>query len=258
MIKNKKLNFFKKKLPYQLIHYRSLASTNSFALENIDEFCDRDVVSAETQSSGRGRLNRQWLSTPPGNIYQSIVLKPLLKAFQNSPLTNLTQYAAVSLCRTLKKYKVNAHIKWPNDVLVNGRKIAGILSETAFTGQELKGIVIGTGISLNFTAEIISQIDQPAAALNLILNKDINKEHFQHLFLSYFFKYYTIFIKKGFPYIRQHYIRHCNFLNREITINNAGCILTGKAVNINNDGTLKVIKNNQEHNINIGDISWKD
>ena len=135
-------------MDYKQKFFKQLNSTNVYAKQNLSELEDRTVIFAEQQTDGHGRFDRVWISDKVGNLYASIVLKP--KNFSaDLPLANLTQYLSVVLSELLEEYGVVADIKWPNDVLVGGKKISGILAETSFCGNGFNGFVFDGHSSIN-------------------------------------------------------------------------------------------------------------
>ncbi len=141
----------------QVIHaYEELGSTNDRAKELADEGAEHgEVVVAETQTAGRGRRGRPWVSPPHRNLYFSVVLRPDLPP---SRAPELTLVASVAVCDALRLAGVDAGIKWPNDVLASGKKIAGILTELAAEPDRVHWVVIGVGVNVNARPE-----DFPAA-----------------------------------------------------------------------------------------------
>ena len=225
--------------PYNVIKFASLDSTNSYAIKNIGRLDDRDIIVADIQTAGRGRFDRKWISDVPDNIYMSFVLKPQ-GDYTKLPLSNYTHYLAVVLAETLKSYGVNALIKWPNDVKVDGKKISGILSQTSFTNMSFNGIVVGVGINLNQKQSDIAAVSQPATSLNLILGRHINNEDFMYKLLDGFFARYDEFVEKGFAFIRQSYLSKCMSLGKEMTVHTVSGDIAGIAVDIDNDGRLRL------------------
>ena len=169
---------------------------------------------------------------------------------------NITQYLSVCVCKVLENYGLKPQIKWPNDVLVNGAKIAGILSETVMQGIKLKGIVLGIGVNLNATKEKLENIpDKIATSLNLETGKEINLKEFLDKLLEEFFKNYDEFLKIGFPLIKEDYINRNCFLNKNLDVKVFNNIKTGLAKEITDKGELVLIdKNNEEMVLTIGDI----
>jgi BirA family transcriptional regulator, biotin operon repressor / biotin---[acetyl-CoA-carboxylase] ligase len=124
--------------------FDSLDSTNDYLKSNIDNFLDGDVILAYSQTSGRGRFNNTW-NSPKGSLYFSYVIKGKIKRTELFQYLMLSSLAVVS---TLSKYGLSAKIKYPNDILVNKRKIAGILIES-IGYEDIDSIIIGVGINLN-------------------------------------------------------------------------------------------------------------
>lgn len=240
----------------QYKYFDELESTNTYAMRNIADLNDGDVIIASRQTKGRGRLGRKWVSGTKDNVYISIVLKPILNIAEESPLANITQYMSVIICRILANYGISSNIKWPNDVLVNGQKIAGILSEASIQGSSLKGYVLGLGLNLNMSNEDINKIDQPATSLNILTGKSIDREIFIKELVNEFNAGYKEFLNKGFCLIKSEYINRCSFIGQEILVTAPSCTTRGVAAEINNDGSLKLINEEKvESKVTIGDVT---
>lgn len=238
-----------------IIRLEETYSTNNYAKEHLALLNDKDVIHARKQTNGRGRLNRSWVDLGENNLFFSIVLKPS-DSF-NSVYSNLTQYTSVILCEQLEKYGINPKIKWPNDVMIDGkRKISGILCETMIEGGELKGIILGIGINLNAKEQDVKKISgRIVTALNLETGKNIDSEIFLNNFLTEFFSKYDKFLAKGFEFIMNDYLKRNCFLEKDLNIQVLNEIKSGYAKNINNNGELILqTANNKELILNIGDI----
>jgi len=229
-------------------------STNSFAKREIAKFPDRTIICAKRQTNGRGRFTRRWVDLGEGNLFMSMILKPSDK-FQDV-YSNLTQYLAVVLCRVLETYGLKPQIKWPNDVLIDGRKIAGILSETVMQGNNFKGLVLGIGVNLNASPEKLAQIpDKIATALNIETGKEINAGKFREILVDEFFGNYDRFLAEGFSYIKDEYTKRNCFLNKELSVRVFNRIENGLAKEINDNGGLVLLnKDKNELVLTIGDI----
>ncbi len=139
--------------------FESLKSTNTWALEHIAEINHGDVVRADCQTAGRGRFNREWLAVPGKSLTFSLILKdPAWISWGG----NLGQIAAVAQVRMLRRFGVRALLKWPNDLIVNDRKMAGILVERS--GDEF---VVGIGLNVNVTGDELAraQLQRPATSM---------------------------------------------------------------------------------------------
>ncbi|GAB4314043.1 MAG: biotin--[acetyl-CoA-carboxylase] ligase [Pseudothermotoga elfii] len=155
-----------------------LPSTNDFLKENWRTLSHGTAVVAEMQTNGRGRYNRNWLS-PQGGLWFSILFKPrksLRPAF-------FTKVCSLSVIKALQALKVEAKIKWPNDIYINGKKLAGILTESVFDENIPKAIITGIGINVNNNIpqelsnkaislyQITGQIYDPKIILKMILRQ---------------------------------------------------------------------------------------
>ena len=169
--------------------------------------------------------------------------------------SNLTQYLCVILAKTFEEYKIIPKIKWPNDIQINGKKISGILAEGVNEGEKLNGLVLGFGVNLNTSREILEQINQPATSLNIEIGKIIDKEYFLQKVLNKFCLMYDRFIEEGFPLIKEDYISRVSFLGKNVAVNVYDKVIEGMALEVTDDGALKIVdKNNVEHILLIGDI----
>lgn len=243
------------------IYLEEVDSTNLYAKLNLENLADKTIIHAGCQTSGRGRLQRSWFDLGEGNLFLSFVLKPS-NTF-NEIYSNLTQYLSVVLCEVLEQYGLKPQIKWPNDVLVNGKKIAGILSETVMQGNNFKGLVLGIGVNLNASKESLSEIkDKEATALNIELNashheldtKYIDKNVFLEKLSSKFFENYDEFLEKGFEFIKSDYISRACFIDTEVCVQIFNEKKCGLVKEINNKGELVLLENNKEFVLTIGDI----
>lgn len=154
-------------LPVGEIHsFETIGSTNDFALERAAAGApDMSIVTAYEQVSGRGRMQRKWVTAPGASLPMTIIIRPTeaemecLNLF--SPLTGLAIHEALQ-----KNYGVESRIKWPNDVLINRKKTSGVLCEMYWEGESLKALLLGVGINLlKGSAPDIPDITYPATSV---------------------------------------------------------------------------------------------
>ncbi len=236
------------------LYLEEIDSTNLYAKKHISDIGDKTVVYTYNQTAGRGRLQRKWSYAGKDNIYASIVLKP--SGQMRDEYANLTQLLCVVLAEVFEEYGVIPKIKWPNDIKVSGKKISGILAE-AVTTQDgfLEGLVLGFGVNLNTKIEFLSNINQPATSLNIETGEFIDKEIFLKKVINKFCLYYNKFIEEGFLIIRDDYKRRAEFLNKDVSVKVFDKTYEGKAVDVTDNGALKLIdKNNREQILLMGDI----
>lgn len=223
-------------------HLNEVNSTNSYAKEHIKNIKNKTVIYTSHQTCGRGRFNRTWVDLGNENLFLSFVLKP---SKDLKPVySNLTQYTALKLAKTFEEYNIKPQIKWPNDILIEGKKISGILAESVMSEGKLKGLIIGVGLNLNAKEEDFSQIDKVVTALNLETKTPIDKDIFLNKFCKNFFEDYENFLKQGFISIKTEYEHYANFIGKEVTIKNFSTTLKGIAEKITDNGAI--IVNGQE------------
>jgi BirA family biotin operon repressor/biotin-[acetyl-CoA-carboxylase] ligase len=239
---------------YRVSQFPELDSTNLHALSNIRKLSDGDVIQALVQTAGHGRLNRRWISDVPGNLCLSLVLKPAHRMPADLPLANLSQLLALSVCRALDDRGVRAMLKWPNDVLVGGKKIAGLLAET-ITRHGFAGLVLGLGVNLNLAPEAIASIDQPATSLSACTGRPVDVTGFRDSVLQDYFAHHDDFLATGFPMIRCEYLDRCEFLGSHIAIRRGGEIIRGMAHGITAGGALEMLMPDATlHTVDLGEI----
>lgn len=235
------------------VYLEEVDSTNLYAKQNIADFQDGTIIHALSQTCGRGRFERKWIDFGKGNLFLTFVLKP--SSDFKSLYSNLTQYLSVKLCKLLENEGLTPQVKWPNDVLINGKKIAGILSETVMSGSVLKGIVLGIGVNLSASEDQVSAIkERKVTALNLELNKTPDLELFRDNLCFEFFKDYNNFLSKGFIFIKDDYISRACFLNKKVCVKVFNKEVSGEAVDVTDNGELVLLSNGEKSVLTIGDI----
>lgn len=242
-----------------IISFKNLDSTNTYAKQNLQVLEDKMVVSADFQSAGYGRFARSWIDLGTENIYMTFVLKPSEQL--SSVHANLTQYLSVVLCKQLEELGLLPHIKWPNDVLLNGKKVCGILAETVLKGGVLKGIVLGIGVNLNASVSNLDTIDRPATSVNLELGHAVDKHEFMKNLVERFFENYDEFLKNGFLMIKNDYEKRSTLGQNPAGKGPNVCISVFNSLKVgifngfDDDGTLLLLVPEGEiEKINMGEI----
>ena len=146
------------------IHFDTIDSTNDYAKREYLSFSPDGLtcIAAESQTAGRGRYLRKWISPPHVNLLATFCFRLKL---QTSHVTCLAQILSYSLSSLLLKDNLEPKIKWPNDVLLGGKKVAGVLCETIFTPSFIQ-IILGIGVNVNMDRSALELIDQPATSLS--------------------------------------------------------------------------------------------
>ncbi|MCE5221737.1 MAG: biotin--[acetyl-CoA-carboxylase] ligase [Clostridium sp.] len=175
-----------------IIHFDDIDSTNikakEFAQKSIE---DGSIIIAEKQTLGSGRFNRQWVS-PSGGLWFTLVLRPHIPPTE---APKITQIAAASIYKTLLDFNISSTIKWPNDILLNDRKLCGILAEMKCDMDSIHYLVLGIGMNININeGDFDESIKTTATSLKIQYNKDFKRSEILAGFLNHFEKLYNKFI----------------------------------------------------------------
>lgn len=197
------------------------------------------LVIAERQQSGRGRMGRSWVSPYGKGIWMSMVLRPPVPIHCAPQLTLL---AAVALCRSLRRVTgLPIGIKWPNDLLVGGRKISGILLESAAEDVRLKYIVAGIGISVNLSeADYPPEVLEKAVSLRIAAERAMNRTEMLADFLSEWESLYELFLNEGFRPIATLWESMAVSLGQKVTLTTPQGEMTGVPEALDDSGAIKV------------------
>lgn len=224
-----------------IIYLDSTASTNTYAKKAAEEpFEEGTVVIAEEQTAGRGRLGRQWVSPKGKGIWMSIILKPDIMPAAAPKLTIAAAYAVSKAlwdcCR------LEARIKWPNDIVAGGKKLCGILTEMTAEADEIKSVIVGIGINANLeNADFGPQVSGIATSIRLEKGSPVSRKLVVASVLNEFEKVYEVFASEGSikPFLEE-YKNRSAVLGKEIRVIGKKEEITGLAVDISEEGHLVV------------------
>jgi len=235
-----------------------VGSTNNWAKELAElDAPEGTVAIAETQTAGRGRLGRKWIS-PKGGLWFSIIFRPKLKPQETVKLVFLACLAVAETIRDM--YGLKTEIKWPNDVLVDGRKVCGILSEMKTVGEKVDYAIIGVGVNANFDVEkeFPEELWEKATSVQKALGRKIALEELFKALLEKMDNLYQIFLKEGFKPILEKWKDLAYFLGCEVEVYGDGEKFEGIASSVGDDGALILkLKDGSERRIFAGDLSIK-
>jgi BirA family biotin operon repressor/biotin-[acetyl-CoA-carboxylase] ligase len=239
---------------HSIIHKYTLASTSTLAKEIAPQKNEGTVVIAEEQSGGRGRLGRQWYSPRGGGIWTSVILKPRLrpeKAYQ------ITQVAAVAVVKAVREITgLAVGIKWPNDIVINGRKVCGILTEMNAEADAINHIILSIGLNVNpGGSRVPRELNDKIAFLYTECGFTVSRKVLLAALLEKLETAYFQFINKGFVTVLQDCRKFSVLLGREVRIEQADRVLQGRAVDITQDGVLVVETMDGKIEIISGDVS---
>src|SRR5512136_760613 len=205
-----------------------IPSTNDRARELADDGAVHgEVVVAESQTAGRGRRGRSWSSPAGRNLYLSVILRPSLPP-QRAP--ELTLVASVAACEACRKAGVEAGIKWPNDLLVGGRKVAGILTELSAEPDVVHWVVVGIGVNLNSAPEDLpAGLRDEATSLSTERGQPVPRALFAAALLSELEQWLDRHAAEGFAPIRVAWRERSVTLGREVRVDADGAEIAGVA-----------------------------
>lgn len=215
------------------------------------------VVIAEEQTGGRGRFGRKWFSPPGKGIWMSVLLRPDLPLQHTPQLTLLT---GVAVCRAVRACTgADAGIKWPNDLLIDGRKVCGILLESTVEDHEVRYCIAGIGVDVNFDPEDYPEdLTTIATSLKMETGQPVDRTKLTAAILTELEQLYYLYQKEGFGVISALWEALSVSMNREITVTNPHGVIKGKAIGLDPSGALLVEKHDGEHTLVIsGEISWE-
>ena len=218
--------------------FSALDSTNIYARQAGENDSEQGlVVLADQQTAGRGRLGRSWVSPSGVNIYCSVLLRPQIPV-QEAP--QLTFLSAVSVAETIEKCcGLKAQVKWPNDVLVDGLKIAGLLNEMSAETERIHFVVLGMGINLNITADQLPERQNyPATSVLLLTGKQVDRCAFVTELLQTLDGYYNELLNQGFTPIRKRWEERCNIMDQQVRVEQGDVVQVGTVVGLDSDGSL--------------------
>ncbi|RHW41271.1 biotin--[acetyl-CoA-carboxylase] ligase [Neobacillus notoginsengisoli] len=241
----------------KVFYYESVDSTqkiaNDLSTENAPE---GTLVIADEQTSGRGRMERKWHSPKGEGIWMSLLVRPEIPPQQAPQLTLLTAVAAV---RAIEEAAgLTPVIKWPNDIMVNSKKIAGILTEMQAEADRIHSVIIGIGINVNqdrtdFPKELLGT----ATSLAIETGNGLPRSRIIQEFCAQFEKLYLLYLEKGFYPIKllwESYARGIGSFMRARTYNG---VIEGVALGITEDGVLKIESSDGTiHKIYSADIEF--
>lgn len=234
--------------------FQTIESTNQYLLDRT-KLPSGSVCIAEQQTQGRGRQGRTWISPPTGNLYLSILWHFNNK--QNLPWPCLSLICGLSIVRVLKQLIFQPiHIKWPNDILVEGKKISGILVESNLSDQYLTA-VIGMGVNINLPIEYRRDLPYEITDLNSHLSKTIESNELVAKVLQEVIASLQLFAAQGFQPFRDEWLSYANYLNKPVSLVNGTHTYQGIMTGINEDGALLLEQNGIITPIYSGEFSLR-
>jgi BirA family transcriptional regulator, biotin operon repressor / biotin---[acetyl-CoA-carboxylase] ligase len=244
------------RLGKRIICFAETDSTNQVAFKLAEEGGEEGtVVLADGQRRGKGRLGREWASPSGVNLYCSVVLRPPILPVVAYQLTFLS---AVAVARAIERTTdLSPRIKWPNDILINGRKIAGLLNEMSAETEKVNFVILGIGVNLNMRADQFPKtLRHPASSLFLEGGREVGRISFIRALLTELDLLYALYLREGDAPIRKEWLDRCDIVGRMVTVTCRDYAFTGMVGGIDDSGALLVrLPSGVEEKVLSGDVT---
>ncbi len=216
-----------------ILYYRTLPSTMDFAKKLAREgIGEGTVVLCDEQTEGRGRQGRKWFASPSSSILMSVIFRPALEH-----LPQINMLASLAIVLTIEKVaRIKSTIKWPNDVLINGKKVAGILMENVFEGEALHAAIVGMGLNISLDVLAYPEIASIATSLSSEAGRDFHRDDILRTLLEQMDVLYQAVERNEDVYHR--WLAHVETLGKTVRIKLGKSVEEGLAQSINPDGSI--------------------
>lgn len=215
-------------------------STNRVAMERARAGApEGTVVLADSQTAGRGRLQRSWQSPPGCNLYLSVVLRPAIPPHDAPQMTLLAGVAAAETIAAVLPGRVR--IKWPNDLLVGDRKVCGILTETRMAAGGIDFVIVGIGLNINMRrAEFAAAHRETATSLCEEAGRELSRGELLVSLCERFGQWYDRYLRYGFSPVRERWLSRCGMAGERLRIRFGDGEQEGAFAGIDHDGALLI------------------
>lgn len=226
----------------KIYHYDEVTSTQLIAHDLVREnTVDGTIVIAETQTAGRGRMLRPWDSTAGKGIWMTVIIRPDILPFQAPQFTLVTAVAVVNAMRDLFT-NFTPIIKWPNDILINGKKCVGILTEMIAETDRVQALLIGIGINVHQQLDDFpEELQSIATSIAIEEGKQIDRALFVAKILYYLEKYSDLYIQHGFAPIKELWEQSSGTIGKMVRATTLLEVIEGEAIGITESGVLEIL-----------------
>ncbi len=246
--------FFRKTIGRRIEYHEEVESTNTEAMHLAQQGAEEGtVVIAEAQTIGRGRLNRIWESPPSMNLYLSVILRPDIAAVSASLIPLVV---GVAVAEVISQYcKGRVRLKWPNDVLIGGKKICGILTEMRTREDRVSFIITGIGVNLNMQKlHFPRELRETATSLRIETALDIDRVDFAIRLFEALGNWYRIFLNGGQDHIRKTWLEYADIVGRRIEAVYKNDVQRGTVVGLDENGALLLEGESGIQQVLAGDV----
>lgn len=224
----------------KVYHYKTTTSTMDVAKQILKENPNAEnvLVVADKQLQGRGRLQRSWFS-PEGGLWFSLILRPKVTP---DKIFFLNYVFSLSVVNTLRKYLIDAKTKWPNDVVIDSKKICGILIETDAEIDKVNWCIVGVGVNVNIKKEFFVKNKLQATSVYAQLNKEVDLTEFTRLLFKEIEHQYKIFQKEEYKKIVNQWCKYSSTIGENVEVITINGVVKGKALGIDNKTGALLVK----------------
>lgn len=221
------------------IHFPTIDSTSTFAKEHAHEFdpLALTIITADEQTKGRGRFQRSWVSPKGCNLYVTYVY------FQDSlraDIGNVPQVLAMAAYDALQQEGHALNLKWPNDLVVENKKLGGILCEVVQVETKW-AVSVAIGLNINMELSELQKVDRPATSLSQEAGKTLDRESIEKEVHERFHRYLELFLKEGFkPFLEDYRKALIHKEGQPLRFSNFKEVLEGNFMGIQEDGSLDI------------------
>ncbi len=245
-----------KLIGHKLYYFPQTGSTNDDAFRlGVEGLPEGTVVLADSQTKGKGRMARIWHSPAGSNIYTSLILRPDL---QPADAPQISLVAGVAVAELLEQHcSGRVELKWPNDVLIAGKKICGILAQMKTAGEDVDFVVVGIGINVNIRPnQFPMEMRDIVISLSSETGREINRHDLIISLYENFAKWYKKLLQNGFAAIKERWLDLAPMIGHDVQIMFQNEKIIGKALDLADDGSLIILTpDNEKLKISAGDAT---
>ena len=240
---------------YEIIYLDTVDSTNTYAMENADNEglnpYNHNLIVADEQTAGKGRLGRSFESNKGAGIFASVVVRPDKKTYD---VAGITLVVALAVQRAFDKMGIETNIKWPNDIICQGKKLCGILTEMKNDGDRVKFVVVGIGINVN-NKEFSGDLEEKATSLYLLQGKTFDRTDILVRVLQEFNMLYDQYIKNdNLHFMKDEYNEKLINRGSEVVVEYKNEKKIAIQLGVDDKGVLKVLLDGEKVSITSGEI----
>ena len=248
-------NLNTKFLGKRVYYFNSIDSTQNFALEIASKNNENGtVIISKRQTGGRGRMKRKWKS-PIGGIWMSIIIQP---KFDVSYATLVPVATSLALCIAIEKIlKIKPELKWPNDITLKGKKVAGVLVDTSIISNEIENMVLGIGINFKIKPYKLTNTIKKTPnfyGITTLVKKNESALPLVQQFLHELETVFELINSRHRKKIKKEWTKRASTLGRNVSVITNDGKVNGKAVKIDDDGALIISKSKKTERILVGDV----